>query len=354
MSRRTRPGPVGLLGILTVVALLALSCTRNAPEEPPLTPLPTSGPPASTSPSQVTGKLKLGTLTVTSGQDTCSGPQACHIMFEVTCPQVEAPAAGDLIVTPASTAPKGLVMILLGGRGTGMEGVTRAFLQMLRSDRFETVILSWQDSWLEASPGETVGPKRLACRSATAIKWAHDNLYQALGAAPPGLGGCGFCLHGNSGGASQIAYALSFYGLDKIVDAAVLSGGPPHAALAKGCLREPEYAFDKISARIIDASYGFLDEGGPCEKADPSFADHWNQDSADAGGVYKIPDTRVAFVFVQGDPTVGPSHGKVYLEKLQAANSPCVTDRTIPGTMHTIELMPNGRTALAQALLASC
>jgi hypothetical protein len=181
----------------------------------------------------------------------------------------------------------------------------------------------------------------------------HDNLYQQLGVSAPALGACGFCLHGNSGGASQTAYALSFYGLGSLVDAAVVSGGPPHAALAKGCLDEPGYAFDTISARIIDSSYGFLDGGGPCEGGDESFTRQWEQDSIDVGGQYKLENTRSAFVFVEGDPTPGPEHGKVWEAKLKDAHSPHVSEETIPGTEHTIEQLPNGRQALEEALLAS-
>jgi hypothetical protein len=296
--------------------------------------------------------LPLGTLTV-SGQKTCTGGRGCQISFEVDCPDVEAPAQGTFFESAPSGNPRGLVMILVGGRGLGFEGVNRSFVQTLNLDGFETVVLSWVDSWLEASSGEMVGPKRLACRAATAIKWVHDNLYEQLGAPAPALGACGFCLHGNSGGATQTAYALSFYGLGSVVDAAVVSGGPPHAALAKGCLDEPGYAYDTISARIIDASYGFLDGGGPCERRDASFTHRWEQDSIDVGGQYEFESTRIAFIFVEGDPTPGPDHGKVWEAKLKAAHSPHMSEEIIPGTEHTIELLPNGREALEKALQAS-
>ena len=257
-------------------------------------------------------------------------------------------------MTPPAGAPRGVVAILLGGKGVGFTGVNRMFVSQLATDGFEVVIVSWEDPWLQAARGEDVGPARLACRSATAIKWIHDNLYERLGVPRAALGACGFCLHGNSGGATQIGYSLSLYGLGSIVDAAVLSGGPPHAAIAKGCLRERGYAYDNISAGIIDLSYGFPDGGGPCEKHDKSFQERWNQDSLDtAGGTYKFPQTRVAFVFVSGDPTVGPAHGRDYQAKLEAAHSPYVTIRTISGQSHTIEELPLGRAALENALLGS-
>jgi hypothetical protein len=118
-------------------------------------------------------------------------------------------------------------------------------------------------------------------------------------------------------------------------------------------LGDPGYSFDLISSRIIDLSYGFPNGGGPCEHHDASFTKHWNQDSIEVGGVYKLPHTRVSFVFVQGDPTVGPKHGMVWEAKLRDAGSPYVSERIIPGAAHTIETLPDGRAALEQALLSS-
>jgi hypothetical protein len=269
----------------------------------------------------------------------------------VSCPDVQQAARGTLVVLPADQ-PHGMVMILLGGLGTGFEGVNRRFVGTLQGDGMDVVILSWDDTWLQSAPGESVGPKRLACRSATAIAWAHDNLYTPLNVAAPDTGGCGFCLHGNSAGASQIAYSLSFYGLGSKVNGAILSGGPPHAAIAKGCLREQGFAYDQIQARTIDLSYGYSN-GGPCMAADSSWTKTWEKDSVDSGGVYSFPSTRVAFIFVEGDPTPGPEHGTLYLDKLEAAETPYLSHTEIPGGDHTIEALPNGRAALEQAVMAT-
>jgi hypothetical protein len=246
------------------------------------------------------------------------------------------------------------VAIFLGGAGVGFTGINQMFVGRLAQDGLEAVIVSWQDSWLQSAPGEEVGPARLACRSATAASWVHDNLYQELGAPKAGLGACGFCLHGNSGGASQVGYSLSLYGLGSIVDAAVMSGGPPHAALARGCLGEPGYAYIGTPARHIDMSYGFPRGGGPCERQDASFKQKWDEDSLEtAGGVYKFLRTRIVFLFVAQEDTVGPAHGKVYFQKLEDAGSPNVISQTIPGTQHEIEYFPAGQDALEEALLAS-
>ncbi len=253
---------------------------------------------------------------------------------------------------PTRRSASGLVVLTLGGFGTDLGGGITSFVRRLTTDGFKTVVIQWRDSWLQSAEGEQVGPARLACRTATAIQWIHDNLYGQLGlAASPRT--CGFCVTGNSGGASQAAYALSFYGLGGIIDGAVLSGGPPHAAIAQGCLGEKGYAYDQDAASKMDLSYGYLQGDGPCERNDQSFAQHWRQDSVDVGGIYSLPNTRLVFLFVSGDPTTGPAHGKAYLARLRSAGSPYVSSAIVRGEVHTIENLRQGRAALERALLGS-
>lgn len=325
---RHRALPFLLVSILALVA-----CER----EPPTLD---GGTTTTTAPSVT---RPLGNLSVTGGTDDT-------IEFEVRCPEIQGAARGELMVFPPSGEARGLVALTIGGLGTERQGINLSFIQGLAGDGFEAVVMSWVDPWLKSAPGEEAGPARLACRTATAIRWIHDNLYQELGAPSGAVGECGFCLTGNSGGASQIGYALSFYGLGEIVDAAVLSGGPPHAALDEGCLGETGLGYDARSAGIIDLSYGFVDGGGPCARGDQGFADRWNDDSLDNGGVYRLPDTRVVFVFVGGDASGGPPHGRFYLDELREANTPMLTEETIPGSEHTIQAIPEGRAALEAAL----
>jgi hypothetical protein len=315
--------------------ILASSCAGE--------PAPTPEPPG--------GTLALGTLSVLAGSPSCPAGQRCTLEVEVSCPDLEQAARTQLLVFSPGADARGTVVILLGGRGGELNGVTRPFMQTLVQDGLQVVVVSWEDAWLTAGSGEEVGPVGLGCRPATTIAWVHDNLYREIGEPEAGLGGCGFCLTGNSGGASQIGYALSFYGLNDMVDAAVLSGGPPHAAIDKGCLGEPNYAYDVPSSRIIDESWGFIGGGGPCELHDRSYLERWRAGSLEHGGDYEFRRTRVAFVFVEGDPTVGPAHGMDYLAQLQEA-SPFVSHRTIGGDNHTIQLLPQGRAALEDALLA--
>jgi hypothetical protein len=250
-----------------------------------------------------------------------------------------------------------MIVGFIGELGTGLEGLNRHWVTAMNGAGYEVIIVSWDDRtpWLQAAPGEEVGPKLLACRPATAVKWIHDNIYEPLGSQAGGEGLCGFCMTGNSGGASQIAYSLSFYGIAAMVNAAVLTGGPPHTALDQACVGpERDLEFDTDSASTIDLSYGFISPGsGPCARHDESFAGQWEKDSIDSGGVYKFPHTRIVFIFVDGDPTPGPSHGMIYYDKLKSAGSPLVkAPEGIPGHTHTIMSLPDGRAAVEDALVS--
>jgi hypothetical protein len=248
-----------------------------------------------------------------------------------------------------------LVMGFVGTLGTGTLGLSKQWVDDMVAAGFEVVVVSWADQtpWLTSASGQEVGPKVLGCRPATTIAWTHDNIYRQLGVSSPGKGACGFCATGNSGGASQIAYALSFYGVGSLLDAAVLTSGPPHTALDKACLGpDPNLLFDPDSASIVDLSYGFAPGTGPCAHHDQSFADRWAKDGTDSDGTYSFPHTRVAFLFVQGDHTAAPFHGRLYAEKLKSAGSPMMSDETVPGFNHTIMTFPEGRQAVEDALLA--
>jgi hypothetical protein len=302
------------------------------------------------------GKLPLGTFTLVSGSPSCPGGQSCSIEFKVSCPDVQKEAAGTLQVMAPGGSPRGLVMVFIGGLGTGFaqtEGVNPQFLHDLVGQGFEVVVDLWTDSWLQSAPGEQVGSARLGCRPATAIDWTYKNMYRKLGVGKKGVGVCGFCLTGNSGGSSQIAYALSLYGMGSIVNAAVMSGGPPHAAIAKGCLQQSGYAYDARSSDILDYSWGFADHSGPCFHHDASYTARWDASSVDlAGGVYDLPSTRIEFVFGSLDPTVGPSHGKDYLAKLRADHSPMVSEVTVQGAQHGMSYSPQGRATLEHGIMS--
>jgi hypothetical protein len=225
----------------------------------------------------------------------------------------------------------------------------------LEASGLELVQVRWEGrGWISSEPGEEVGPAVLACRPATLVKWAYDTIFKPMGVQAPKPGACGFCITGNSGGSSQASYALTHYGLEPIIDRAVLTSGPPHAALAKGCLRNPgdeAFYYDNGNANSIDASYGFEGADGPCIKHDATYTDKWNRDSCDGPlGNYTLTHAFVSFIFGDNDPTVAPPHGEALANLLTAAFPDRVNVAHIPHQRHPIAGNPGGTEALRKAL----
>ena len=285
-----------------------------------------------------TAAYGTGTFTVLStGGGGCTEGYDCT-RFRVTCSQIKEPAEGNLAIRSASGTARGLVMFFTVGGGTSWTTVkapASEALDDLRGEGLQIVQVKWDDPWLDAASGETgAGPAKLACRSATVIKWVHDHTYK--GSSQP-TGSCGFCVAGVSGGASQISYALSHYGLSGIIDAAVPISGPPHAALVKGCTEEfRDYTWPAHTAKTMDNSYGFFGGNGPCEQHDPGYIQKWTADGVDTGGSdYSYPTTRVTFLMGTADGTSAPRHGLDYADKLKASGTPNVKVNIVDGMPHS-------------------
>lgn len=301
--------------------------------------------------------MSLGTFAVIS--DSSQGAVRT-VEFTVSCSGVSAGARGALEIRTGTGRPRGLVMFFSGGGGNELwsrrQGVAERFLAGLRSAGLTTVQAYWRDPWLKAPAGEQIGPGALACRPATTIRWAYDHLYQGpatvseRGAAP-----CGFCVTGNSGGASQVSYTLSRYGLEPLLDAVVPTSGPPHAALAKGCLRnetQRAYWYSTSNARRIDSSYGFLRGGGACERREARFAPRWLADSVDAAGAdFFHPSTRVHLILGSRDNGAAPPHALDYLARLAAARLPFIGKQVVDGMGHSLPASQAGLEALRRVLL---
>jgi hypothetical protein len=316
--------------------------------------LATAAPAASGQP------LPLGTVTATTDTDsTCPAETTCQ-GIDVSCPSVSQPARA-FVATAEPTAPaRGLVVLASGGPGnlwwSEVTSLGHPFMDSLRADGFVVVQLRWVDPWPQSAPGEDAGPGHLACRPATVFKSVYDNQYVPLGLSP-GVGACGFCISGNSAGASQVAYAVSFYGLASIVDAVIPTSGPVHSAIAKGCLQNPAespYWYDVAYQSTIDSSYGFAPNTGPCVMHDPTFQQRWTDESTDTGANDLFyPRTRVAIIVGGQDTSYAPAHARDFAVALESAGSPYVTFLTVPSMPHRIQSSADGLSALHDALLAS-
>lgn len=300
----------------------------------------------------------LGTFTPTGDSPPTCPPGYTCTGFDVVCPNVTATGHGWIAVRAHAGTPRGVVVFFTGGEGTGFwtsqQPETYAMAESLRALGFTIAQVAWQTPWLESSPGNDAGIAHLACRPATVIRRIHDDVYLPLGVTPPHPGDAGFCVTGNSGGSSQVAYALSHYGLDSIIDVAIPTGGPPHAALAKSLLNTPgeePYWYPPSTREFIDHGFGFFDGTGPGLQQDPSFLPRWLEESAATGGNdYVHPTTRVHIVFGDQDAQMQVVGGD-YVDRLRAAGTPMLTEEIAAATPHGVYSTPEGRAAVTAAIL---
>ena len=233
------PSPAATLTPIPTSLPTALPATPNTPTPPAMhtptprntvtptpTPMltPTSDPTATPVPTPtpaVLGAVHVDNDGVNIGR--CFGGDRC-IEFSVACPNIPDVEA-TLRVTGTGTA--GTVILTTGGKGTGLFGnvnpeiidIHELFMDPLLDDGYLLVEVGWSVGVGVAGNGVWEGPgttTSMACRSATAIDWVHNNLH----------GGGLFIAQGNSGGSAQIAFSLAYYGID-VLDLANLSGGPP-------------------------------------------------------------------------------------------------------------------------------
>jgi hypothetical protein len=301
----------------------------------------------------------LGTFTPTTASDPQSPPGYTCSGFRIDgCPNVATPARGFIAVAMNVGAPRGLVMFFTGGDGDGWWTLQygangTALTEELRALGFVVVQVRWQDAWLVSSPGNDAGTAHLGCRPATVIRHVHDTLYAPLGVNPP-IGEAGFCVTGNSGGSSQIGYALSHYGLDTIIDVAIPTGGPPHASLAKAMMDDPAesaYWYPLETRQFIDEGFGFFNGNGPGALHDPTFVPRWLEESHSTGGNdYLHPSTRIHFITGAQDPQMLVEGGDWFV-RLQDEGSPMVTREVVPNTPHGVAQTAAGRAAIRAAIL---
>ncbi len=288
----------------------------------------------------------LGAVEVLSGPTPCD-EQECYEL-SVTCPEVRDPARARLKVGSLSEGtPRGTILFTSAGVGTGLyEDNGYKIIKDTTESGFRSVQLQWLDSWLVASSGEPAGQVRLACRPATVANWVHENIHQRSATTA-------FCATGHSGGAMQVSYMLTHYGLETIFAAVVPTGGPPSARLDRGCMRDDTenaaVALIDYGVTVMDAGFGFLPAGdpsedasylqlgtGPCARGDAAFEDELRAASVASGdGDYTYPRTMLWFVLESIDDTHAVAQGLLYHDLLVQRKSPLVRKDVIPNVDHS-------------------
>jgi hypothetical protein len=176
------------------------------------------------------------------------------------------------------------------------------------------------------------GFRKLAVHPATITQYIFENLVEQ---DQP------FILCGGSGGAVQIAYILSFYGIDAITDIAVIKSGFWMGRLDIGCFdnnaMNSHLHYSEKARAAIDLSLGFYTKGeGPCAMRDSSFYEIYKNSSVSIGGNYYYPTTQVFLLYGGNDQVGALNQGLTYYEQIVFANSPFVQMQIVEGSKHSM------------------
>lgn len=201
---------------------------------------------------------------------TCPKSRLTGVCYslDVSCPGIADQTAYLKEVLPTGTAI-GTVLFLGGGGGATLYENAFTYgstaINTALGGQYRVVELSFDapfittnpDGWL-TGPG---GPRRTACRLATASHWVYDNL-QADNSKP-------FCATANSGGAQGLGHIMAHYGVASIYSLVEPTSGPPFA--------RQDYACECTQPRVFNSCTGTnTGECGGTKNAtsfiDPSYA----------------------------------------------------------------------------------
>jgi hypothetical protein len=270
-----------------------------------------------------------------------------YYSFTTTSRVGESSKPGILAVREPEGVVRGTAVFFSGGTGTGWAGTDTMTSDALAAG-YRTVHVKWDTGWFVGTPDANEGFQHLAVHPATITDFVKKQFAQP---DKP------FVLWGSSGGAAQIAFMLSFYGIDRITDSAIISGGFWMGRIDIGCLDEdPLNAYlhySENARKSIDLSFGFeRDTPGPCELKDESFAEQLKESSAAFGGNYNYPDTAVYLLYGGSDSVGALNQGLLYHEQLVAHGSPHIHMQVVDGAPHGLHRDPNGYAVTMKILLA--
>jgi hypothetical protein len=162
---------------------------------------------------------QLGTVTNVQKAACPSGFAAgssCQHLVIHGCPEVS-----DLGVTTGTLPGKAGTIVLFGGGG-GTRPTGGVFVSDYQAAGFTVIDTQWDGGGWDMNQK---APNILAsaCRGATLLNYL----------AP--VSGGPYCAQGISAGSSEVAYSMSWYGLDKKLDHVELLSGPVMSDLKQGC-----------------------------------------------------------------------------------------------------------------------
>ena len=265
-----------------------------------------------------------------------------------------------MVVTEPSTAPRGTVVVFSGAGGTYLWGAAvpdsdfdfsryeQALEEWSRAG-LRVVRIQWDENWFQGA-GKSEGFAALGIRPATVTTWVAENLVDE---------GQPLCVGGVSGGAAQVSYMLTHYGLEERISLAVPWSGFWMGRIDIGCLdddsRNAALHYGEFARRAIDLSYGFpLEEAGPCLSRDQSFRIAFAEASISVGGDYFYPHTLVWHVLAGADEVGGLGQGLTYYEAMLKAGSPHVRADVLPGLPHNLTSEETGISKIRDVFLQEC
>jgi hypothetical protein len=289
--------------------------------------------------------------------------------IEVGCEGMPAAIVELHVYEPLTGPARGLVVLADGGDGSdhfvkvgGPGAFIRPAVQALIDSGLVVVDRRWESGWF----GETgLGLRAPSCRAAVMLEWIEHHLHP----------GGGTCALGNSGGASELAYALAHWDGERWLDHAVLAGGPPMARLDLGCVPDaadpswratcearwptvmtecpgqgPHCALiDRAWAGgpvLLDAALATATDPTPCTGGtiSPSRA---LAESVLAPAADVDYATSLEFIHASADCTEAPMLGFTYHDAVTSPTSLTL----VPGAMHVIQATEAGADAVRAALL---
>ncbi len=307
----------------------------------------------------------LGIVTPIAG--TCpAGPlpnTTCRVV-DVSCPGV-ANMQASIRVTAATGTLAGTVLFGTGGGGDSFyDGNTTAATMMgqLASQGYQIVQRRWEqqpNGWI-TGPG---GMLAASCRYATLLTWIYTDVHQANSTA-------GFCATGNSGGSTEIGYALTHWQRGDILDLAVPTGGPPMGRMDHGCLDGTEPAWLAECSALVPVGASTCTNGPACSYAPNARAlidSAWNNTScqvsdttfrgellansiASSAATLAYPTTKVDFIYGSDDCTEAVTLGLAYASLVTSAKDIVF----VAGTPHATFSTVAGARAIRDSILADC
>jgi hypothetical protein len=281
----------------------------------------------------VSGTLDLGVVNFNPKSYTCETSK-CY-KFTSSSSQVFETKTGVLRIDEPEGDLIGTIVMYTGGNGNFFYSEKKSgntIIEESLKKGYRVIQIKWNEGWFKGSKEKREGFRKLAVHPASITQYIFDNLVER---DKP------FILFGSSGGAAQIAYMLSFYGIDSITDKAIIFAGFWMGRLDIGCFdSDPlnsQLHYSKRARTVIDQSLGFnLDAKGPCELRDTTYYEVYKNSSISHGGRYYYPNTSVYLIYGGNDEVGALNQGLTYYEKLASAGSPYVHMQIVEGAGHGI------------------